>query len=456
MEHLFHHIPDSFLVLIGNPDALLHQQLLHKGFFGDKADNLLIGLVIETDCRAVHGKRHITALEQAGSEPVNVILHIAVGGFHKAVLYRFHGSFHMAAGVHGDETLQFVQSVAIGFCATLQCKGKLICAAEHLADIRLTHRRVDIGELMINGLHQPPDGLIDPSRHFFRGKAGDIPVHIDTCLFQSLGQIQLCVVIPLPHLHALGFFDGLILCKLEGPRFSQKPLDFQVHLHFRQELVIVGKNDKDLLALPGHHAQGRVIHAAVIPRSQDTQTSIIALCRFIGSVIHRLIERETIASIERRITITLVLTDVLKNHFRNLGDDLRHFHILFFNFVVDLLFLVRQEYIQAAVLLNQHLAGQHFQRILDPTFQFNAVVIDILHHQAGDIVDIRLDFQHILNHKQSFQDIDGKHIAVFLLRVDITVVVCPDDDAPMAVVKEIFQCVIETVERHDHANLLRL
>ena len=38
-----------------------------------------------------------------------------------------------------------------------------------------------------------------PSRHFLRGKAGDIPVHIDTCLFQSLGQIQLCIEIGRAH-----------------------------------------------------------------------------------------------------------------------------------------------------------------------------------------------------------------------------------------------------------------
>ena len=107
--------------------------------------------------------------------------------------------------------------------------------------------------------------------------------------------------------------------------------------------------------MTGHHTKGGIISAAIIPRSQNANSHIVALVCLIRAVIHGLIEEECIAAIECRVYVFFARENVLKNHLRNLGDDLRGLHILLFNFVVDFLFLIGQEDIDAAVFLYEHL-----------------------------------------------------------------------------------------------------
>ena len=224
-------------------------------------------------------------------------------------------------------------------------------------------------------------------------------------------------------------------------------------MDFFQELRVAGKNNQNLLALTGHHAKGGIIGAAVVPRGQNAQPHIVVLVGLIGAVIHSLIEEERIAAIEGGISVFLAGENVLENHLRNLGDDLRGLHIFLFNLVVDFLFLIGQEDIDAAVFLHEHLPHQDLQRFLHAAFQFDPIIVNVLNHQAGDIVDVRFNLQHILNHEEGFQDIDGKDIPVLLLRVDVAVVVGADDDTAMAVIQEVFQRVIEAMEGDDHAHL---
>ena len=72
---------------------------------------------------------------------------------------------------------------------------------------------------------------------------------------------------------------------------------------------------------------------------------------------------------------------------------------------------------------DEHLPHQDLQRFLHAAFQLNSVIIDIFNHQAGDVVDIRLNFQHILDHEEGLEDIDSEDILVLLLRVDVAVVI---------------------------------
>ena len=89
------------------------------------------------------------------------------------------------------------------------------------------------------------------------------------------------------------------------------------------------------------------------------------MCRLIGAVVHRLIEREGIPPIERRVAVLLFGEDILEDHLGDLGDDLGHLHILFFDLVVNLLLLVCQKHIHAAVLLHEHLPHKNFERFFD-------------------------------------------------------------------------------------------
>ena len=78
---------------------------------------------------------------------------------------------------------------------------------------------------MINRLHQSSDCLIDATGYFLAGGVQYISVDIDGSLFQRFRQIKLGVAVPLPHLHALRFLNGLILGKLHGSILSQEALN---------------------------------------------------------------------------------------------------------------------------------------------------------------------------------------------------------------------------------------
>ena len=323
-EGFLHHIPDSLFVLIADTDALFHQELFCKRFFGDKPDDLFLGLIIQADRCTVDGERQVAALKEPRYQPIHIVLHKAVRSLHEAILHRLHRSFHVIARIHSDKAPYIIQRMGIALCAAFQRKGKLVALMEHLADLRLAHRCVNVGKLVVNRLHQPANGFIDPAADFFPVYADNIAIYIDGCFFQCFGQVELGVLVALPHFHALCLFDRLVLGKLCGSVFPKEAFDFQVGLDFRQELSIIGENDKDFSALTGHHPKCTIVRAAVIPRA----------------VIHKLIEAERIAPIECRVGVALAGEDVFKNHLRDLGDDFRRFDIFLFDLVVDFLFLI--------------------------------------------------------------------------------------------------------------------
>ena len=307
---------------------------------------------------------------------------------------------------------------------------------------------------MVNRLHQSSDCLVDAAGYFLAGSVQHIAIDINGSLFQCFRQVKLGVTVAFPHLHALCFLNGLILGKLHRSILAQEPLNFQVCPHFRQERIIIRQNHKDFLALTREQAQRTIIGAALIPRGQHTEADIVILVCLIGAVIHCLIEGERIPSTEAWVLILLAGENVLIDHLRNLRDDLRHLHIFFFDFVVDFLFLIGQEYIDGAILLDQHLAHQHFQCIFHLCFQRDTIIVNAGNHQADDVVHVGFDLQNIFNQEKGLQHIDGKDIFFLLFRVDIAVVISADNHAAVAVVEEVLQCIIEPIERHDCPHLI--
>ena len=163
-----------------------------------------------------------------------------------------------------------IQRMDICLRAVLQGEGELVAAAEQLADVGLAHGGGNVGQFMVDRLHQTTDCLVDAAVHFLAGGTQHIAVYIDGGILQCLGQVELGVAVALPHLHSLCFLDGLVFCKLHRGVFAQEALDLQVGAHFGQERIIVGQCHQHFLALPGDHPQGRVLHAALIPRGQHT------------------------------------------------------------------------------------------------------------------------------------------------------------------------------------------
>ena len=250
---------------------------------------------------------------------------------------------------------------------------------------------------MVNRLHQSADSLIDAAGHFLAGGVQHIAIDINGSLFQRFRQIKLGVPVAFPHLHTLCFLNSLILGKLHRSILAQESLNFQVCPHFRQERIIIRQNHKNFLALAGEQAQRTIIGATLIPRGQHTEADIVILVCLIRAVIHCLIEGECIAPSKAWVLILLAGENVLIDHLRNLRDDLRHLHIFFFDFVIDFLFLIGQEHIDGAILLDQHLAHQHFQCILHLCFQRNTIIVNTGNHQTDDVVHVGFDLQNIFN-----------------------------------------------------------
>ena len=261
----------------------------------------------------------------------------------------------MHPGVAANKLQHVVQCMDICLRTILQREGELVAAAEQLTDVGLAHGGGNVGQLMVDRLHQTTDCFVDAAVYFLAGCTQHITVYIDSGILQCLGQVELCVAVTLPHFHALGFFDGLILRQLHRGIFTQKAFNFQVSTHLRQERVIVWQSHQHFLALSGDHAQGGIFHAAVIPRGQDTQADIIILVCLIGAIIHGLIEREGISTAKCGVLVLFACKDVLKDHLSDFREDLWHLNVFFFDLVVDLLLLIGQEHINAAIFLDQHL-----------------------------------------------------------------------------------------------------
>ena len=198
----------------------------------------------------------------------------------------------MIARIHGDKALHIIQCMGVALCPAFQPKRKLIALMEHLADFRFAHRRVDVGQLVIDRLYQTANGFIDPTADLLTIHTDNIAVHIDRRFFECFRQVELSVLIAFPHFHTLCLFDRLVFGKLRGGVFPKEAFNLQVGLNFSQELRVIGKYDKDFSSLTGHHPKGSLVHTAVIPRCQNAEANVVVLICLIGAVIHKLVESE--------------------------------------------------------------------------------------------------------------------------------------------------------------------
>ena len=358
----------------------------------------------------------------------------------------------MHMGVLSDEGQHIVQRMGVGLRRSLQSQRQLVGGMEHLADFRFAVGSVNIRKFVIYDLHKAANGFIDPAGHFLGRCTDGIAVHIDGGFLQALGQVQLRIGIAFPHLHTLRFFYGFVLGKLRRCIQAQELLNLQILPDLIQKCSIIRQHNQNLASLAGHHAKRSLIVSALIPRGKNAKPKVITLIGFIRPVIHSLIEAEGIPAVECRIAVFLVGEDVLENHLGNLVDDLRHLHVLAVDLAVNLLLLIGQENIEAAVFLHQHLPHQHFQGFFHLLLDGDAIIVDIFDHETYNVVDVGFNLQHIFDHEECLQDIDGEDIALLVIRVDVAVVIGFHDHTLVAVIQEVLQRVIEPVERHNRAD----
>ena len=164
-------------------------------------------------------------------------------------------------------------------------------------------------------------------------------------------------------------------------------------------------------------------------------------------VVYELAEAELIPVIEPVQPGLVLRVDIVENHTGNPVCHIRGFYRLRFNGSVYFLLLVRQEHINIAVFLHERLADKAVKRFLHPLGECSAVLVNIGNHEARDIIEVCPDLLDVLDHKQSFQHVYGK--ALFRMGgIERGIVKRLGDNALVRMVKELFQCVIEHIERN--------
>ena len=67
-----------------------------------------------------------------------------------------------------------------------------------------------------------------------------------------------------------------------------------------------------------------------------------------------------------------------------------------------------------------------------------SAIIDVFDHEAYNVVDVGFDLQHVFDHEESLQHVDGEDIALLVIQIDIAVVIGFHDHALVAVIQEVF------------------
>ena len=137
--------------------------------------------------------------------------------------------------------------------------------AHQLPEPRVIHGGVNIGELVVDCLHQPPQRLVKASRHLFDGDAGNVAVDIDGRLFQRSRQIQLGVLAAGTHLLPLGVLNVLIFNRPRRGALLQIFLDLQIRLQLAPKGAVIGQDNENFPVLTGFYPQGAVVQSAVVP-----------------------------------------------------------------------------------------------------------------------------------------------------------------------------------------------
>ena len=159
-------------------------------------------------------------------------------------------------------------------------------------------------------------------QHPLRESETRSPLTYTFACFNASVQIQLDVSVPFAHFDILRLADGQGIWRSAWRCCAAKSVSiFKYAPHFRQKFGVVGQRDDHLFPLPRHH--GATSPRRLPPSYQGVKMrtpDIIILRRLIRAVVHRLIEREGIPPIERRIAVLLFGEDIFENHLGDLGD----------------------------------------------------------------------------------------------------------------------------------------
>ena len=162
-----------------------------------------------------------------------------------------------------------------------------------------------------------------------------------------------------------------------------------------------------------------------------------------GLVINKCGEREYISVAEFWIFIILTGQECIKYNIPYLFDNITRLNNLLINHLVDILLLVGEEYINAAILLNQVFVFQLSKSCFYTSLNFYSIFVNIRNHKTYKSIQVCLIVLDIFQHKENLQNINGKHTTLLMLWIQMLIIVCFADNTSMTMIKEVFHGIVK-------------
>ena len=326
-----------------------------------------------------------------------------------------------------------------------------VCAVEDSKNIGVAvHKLIDHVEFGIDALDEALHRLIQfvLRRAVFQVEdfAVNIELALDDGFFNQASRVAFqlpCLVVAVPDdpLDALRHLRHIPL------------LDILADLHRLFQFVEVGRvrreNDDCLVVDLRVHDKPLIPNAVEVACNGDDAKPHSAS----GRAVQRLVNVLIVGKVILTVFIFLCRVDFAVDRLRNALDDLCAVNRRVLDVDGNILFLIRQEGVGIAIAGDVVLRQKAFQRSRDGRTEGNLVRVNIVDHQDGDVLDVRLDVLNIADEVEQFEDV---HVLLLQAVVGIRRILAAVDDPADGTLQEGMYRVIELIERHKSVLILIL
>ena len=324
-----------------------------------------------------------------------------------------------------------------------------VCAVEDSENISVAvHKLIDHVELGIDALNKALHRLIQLVLRRAVFQVEDFAMNIELALDD-------------------GFFNQTTSMAFQFPCFivavADNPLDAFRHLryiplldiladlHRLFQFVEVGRvrreNDDCLVVDLRVHDKPLVSNAVEVACHGDNAKPHSAS----GRAVQRLVNVLIVGKVILAVFIFLCRIDFAVDCLRNTLDDLCAVNWRILDVDGNILFLICQEGIGIAIAGDVVLRQKAFQRSRDGCAEGNLVRVNIVDHQDGDILNVRLDIFNVADKVEQLEDV---HVLLLQAVVGIRRILAAVDDPADGALQEGMYRVIELIERHKSVFIL--
>ena len=318
-----------------------------------------------------------------------------------------------------------------------------VCAVEDSENISVAvHKLIDHVQLGIDALDKALHRLIQLVLRRAVFQVEDFAVNIELALDDGFFNQAAGVAFQFPRLVVAVADDPLDALR----HLRHIPLlDILADLHRLFQLIKVGRvrreNDDCLVVDLRVHDKPLISNAVEVACHGDNAKPHSAS----GRAVQRLINVLIVGKVVFAVFIFLCRVDFAVDRLRNALDDLRAVNRCVLDVDGNILFLVCQEGIGIAIAGDVVLRQKAFQRSRDGCAEGNLVRVNIVDHQDGDVLNVRLDIFNVADEVEQLEDV---HVLLFQAVVGIRRILAAVDDPADGALQEGMYRVIELIERH--------